>query len=55
MTDVSVSERHEHGVSIQNSINLGGILPNNGRMENRIDLDLGKDFSTTIYHTPADS
>ena len=49
MTDVSVvlrppSEGHQHGVSIQSSINLG---------ETRTDLNLGEVIGLSIiYHIP---
>ena len=56
MTDVSVTlrppclcpEGHQHGVSIQSSITS----PNNARMKNRTDLNLGEVICITILSYP---
>ena len=43
---------HQHGVSIQNSVNLGG-TPNNARMNYLTDLNLGEVvYISIIFHIP---
>ena len=54
MADVSVA-LHQHGVSIQSSINLGDTLPNNAGMKYRTDLNLGEDLCLSIIYYITDS